>query len=54
MSYGIGSRVNHSVYGKGKIIGYGCEKDTYRVKFDKRVDGMESKTIHKDRIRLYM
>jgi hypothetical protein len=54
MSYEVGNSVNHSTFGRGRIVGYSNEKDYYRVKFDKRIDGMETRNIHKDNIRLFV
>lgn len=32
---GIGDTVTHPAFGKGEIVGYGKNKNTYRIKFDK-------------------
>jgi hypothetical protein len=45
MSYHEGYRINHYLYGIGKIVDRGFEKLT---------DGMEYRNVDKDKIHLYM
>lgn len=52
MTYYIGIKINHCIFGKGRILDRGLEKDTYRIEFEKPVDGMKIRNINKDRIYL--